>query len=78
MNAPAPLDLDVRPLIARGQEPRAAIMQAVESLVPGQALRLLAPFRPLPLVALLGERGFTHAMTDIGGGDWEVVFTPGG
>lgn len=76
MSAPPPLEVDVRPLLARGEEPRGAIMRAITALAPGQGLRLLVPFRPLPLIALLGERGFTHTIVDIGAGDWEVVFFP--
>ena len=49
MTAPAPLTLDVRPELRNGGEPFARIMQAVGDLAPGQALRLLATFEPIPL-----------------------------
>lgn len=52
------------------------IMQAVASLSPGQGLRLLAPFVPTPLFGVMSERGYTHAEREIGGGDWEVIFSP--
>lgn len=76
MTAPAPLDLDVRPQIAEGQEPFAAIMAAADALAPGQALRLIAPFRPVPLFNVMANRGFAsqdHRRPD---GAWEVIFTP--
>lgn len=73
-----PLDLDVRPILRDGGEPFSAIMDAVGSLAPGQALRLYATFKPLPLFQVLGARGFEPSAREIGGGDWEVVFTPSG
>ena len=50
--------LDVRPMLAKGQEPFAAIMQAADALGPDQTLRLIAPFRPVPLIGVLRQRGF--------------------
>src|SRR5690606_11458438 len=54
------------------------IMAAVEKLEPGQGLRLIASFKPVPLFSVLGKRGFDHSERDIGDGDWEVLFTPTG
>jgi TusA-related sulfurtransferase len=51
-------------------------MEAVNGLASGQALRLLATFEPIPLYKVLGSKGFDHAAREIGGGDWEVIFTP--
>jgi hypothetical protein len=72
----APYDLDVRPILRQGGEPFGAIMAAVAGLAPGQALRLLATFKPIPLFQVMGARGFDAAAREIGGGDWEVIFTP--
>jgi uncharacterized protein (DUF2249 family) len=72
----APYDLDVRPILREGGEPFSVIMAAVAALAPGQPLRLLATFKPLPLFQVLGARGFEAAAREIGGGDWEVIFTP--
>ncbi|MBN9071298.1 MAG: DUF2249 domain-containing protein [Rhizobiales bacterium] len=71
-----PYDLDVRPILREGGEPFSAIMEAVAALAPGQSLRLLATFKPLPLFQVLGARGFEAAAREIGNGDWEVLFTP--
>ena len=68
--------LDVRDILKAGGEPLAQIMEAVEALVPGQALCLLATFRPVPLFGVMEQRGFGHSEREIGGGDWEVIFTP--
>lgn len=74
--APPHHDLDVRPILKAGGEPFSVIMEAVAALAPGQSLRLLASFKPLPLFQVLGARGFQPAAREIGGGDWEVIFTP--
>lgn len=76
MTAPAPFVLDVRPLLARGDEPFGAIMEAADALLPGQALCLLAPFRPVPLFGVMVNRGFTVVDRHLPAGDWEVTFTP--
>jgi len=72
----APFDLDVRPILRDGGEPFGAIMEAVAKLAPGQSLRLYATFKPIPLFSVLGQRGFQPEAREIGGGDWEVIFTP--
>lgn len=71
-----PLDLDVRPILRNGGEPFGEIMAAVAKLAPGQSLRLYATFKPIPLFGVLGQRGFQPEAREIGGGDWEVLFTP--
>lgn len=76
MNRPSPVTLDVRELLKAGGEPFSEIMRTLGSLEPGQSLRLLAIFKPAPLFAVLANRGFSHTEREIGGGDWEVVFTP--
>ncbi len=68
--------LDVRDILKAGGEPFTAIMQAVDGLQPGQGLKLLATFKPVPLFAVMAQRGFGHSEREIGGGDWEVTFTP--
>ena len=70
-------ELDVRPILREGGEPFLAVMQAVDALAPGQSLRLLATFKPIPLFHVLGSRGFEPTAREIGNGDWEVIFTPG-
>lgn len=72
------LELDVRPILRSGGEPFQPIMQAVNSLRPGQGLRLFATFKPTPLFNVLGAQGFTHEATELDGGEWQVDFTPAG
>lgn len=68
--------LDVRPMMAEGGDPFAAIMRVVEGLGPGEEFELLAPLDPIPLYEVLGARGFEHHTQDLGGGDYRVVFRP--
>jgi len=70
------VDVDVRPILRGGGEPFGEIMAAVNALEPGQGLRLLATFKPVPLFHVLGSKGFTHEAREIGEGDWEVLFSP--
>ena len=70
------IDVDVRPILRAGGEPFSVIMQAVESLEPGQGMRLFATFKPIPLFGVLGSRGFSHEAIELDDGEWEVLFRP--
>jgi uncharacterized protein (DUF2249 family) len=70
------VELDVRPILRAGGEPFEQIMKAVSGLKAGEGLRLFATFKPTPLFHVLGSKGFTHEAKEIGGGDWEVMFSP--
>lgn len=65
--------LDVRPILAGGVDPLAAILARLGELPPGSRLVVAAPFRPRPLEALLASRG--HAVQACGGeaGAWSVT-----
>ncbi|MGH8228529.1 MAG: DUF2249 domain-containing protein [Steroidobacteraceae bacterium] len=76
MPEPEPLTLDVRASLRRGEEPLARILETVATLAPGQSLKLLATFEPLPLYTVLARKGFDHKAQQRGRGDWEVVFSP--
>jgi uncharacterized protein (DUF2249 family) len=67
-------ELDVRPLLARGEEPYRAIMAAVDELAEDEALVLRSPFEPTPLHRVLGGLGFDHAARERGPDDWETVY----
>lgn len=63
--AATPARLDLRPMLARGEEPFPLIRQRSEALRPGEVLTLIADFEPAPLFRLFGARGWrTH-------GSWE-------
>ncbi len=52
------LELDVRPLIEKGEDPLQLIIQRIKQLQKGEVLRLVNSFEPLPLIYLLGKQGF--------------------
>jgi uncharacterized protein (DUF2249 family) len=70
------VEVDVRPILRAGGEPFSVIMAALERLAPGQGLRLCATFKPVPLFAVMADRGFTHSARALEGGEWEILFTP--
>ena len=70
------IDVDVRPILRAGGEPFSVIMAALERLEPGQGLRLYATFKPVPLFAVMADRGFAHSEQALDAGEWEVLFTP--
>jgi uncharacterized protein (DUF2249 family) len=69
------IQLDVRPLLASGEEPFRVIMKAVEQVPPGGVLVLDAPFDPAPLRRLLGSRGFTLEMEELAEDHFRIRFT---
>ena len=69
------LELDVRPLLHRGGDPFAAIMDAVEQLAKGQCLRLYATFKPEPLLAVMARQGFASEATPMDNGQGIVCKT---
>jgi uncharacterized protein (DUF2249 family) len=68
------LIVDARPMLARGEEPFATIMAAVDGLEAGQDLVVIAPFEPVPLEGVLGGQGFGFEAQPLDGGDWRVTF----
>ena len=67
--------LDVRPIIAAGDEPFEQIMSIVGALGLDEELVIIAPFEPVPLEGVLGSQGFSFDAVEIGSGDWQVTFT---
>ena len=72
---PTIITVDVRETIRSGQEPFPRIMEAVGRLRDGEQLRILAPFEPRPLIGVLATQGFTATITQIEGGDFEIIFS---
>lgn len=65
---------DVRPFIARGDEPFSAIRARVDALDPGHGLTVIAPFLPAPLIEVLKSEGYTSSIEHRGDGGWAVNF----
>lgn len=74
MAAPKTKVLDVRPLLAQGQEPFVLIRAEVDKLAPGQDLTVVAPFVPAPLIELLKAEGFASSLERRADGAWSVHF----
>ena len=76
MSAPLPPDvvLDVRPDLARGEEPFSKIMSAARAIPSGGCLVLIAPFEPVPLYGVLGKLGFDHRTENLGAEGFRVTF----
>ena len=66
--------LDVRPHLARGEEPFGVIRARIDALAAGQGLTVLAPFPPSPLIELLKSEGFEVSMERRHDGCWAVSF----
>lgn len=66
--------LDVRPLLARGEEPLSAVRQRIEALEAGQGLIVVAPFLPSPLIEFLESKGYQSRVERGTGTDWIVYF----
>lgn len=65
--------LDVRPLIARGEEPFSMITGAARRIPVGKALKLRSPFDPIPLRDVMAKQGFAYYTTGAGD-DWTTLF----
>lgn len=66
--------LDVRPLIAEGDEPFPIIRARVDALKHGEGLTVIAPFLPSPLIEKLGGEGFRSSVQHQPDGAWAVNF----
>lgn len=73
MKAPAK-NFDVRPHLARGEEPFPLIRARVDALKAGEGVTIIAPFMPAPLIELLKSEGFASTMERRADGAWAVSF----
>jgi TusA-related sulfurtransferase len=70
------ITLDVRADFRSGQSPCDKIQGALSRVSAAEPLRLLVPFEPVPLYEVARNKGLTHESKPIGGGEWEVLFSP--
>ena len=66
---------DVRPHLARGEEPFDLIRGRVDALKAGEGVTIIAPFLPAPLIELLKSEGFHSSMEHRADGSWAVNFS---
>jgi len=74
MPSPKFKTFDVRPHLARGEEPFDLIRTRVDALKPGTGVKIVAPFLPAPLIELLKSEGFQSSMERGADGSWVVNF----
>ncbi|MBI5689319.1 MAG: DUF2249 domain-containing protein [Verrucomicrobia bacterium] len=65
---------DVRPILARGEEPFPEIRARVARLAGGNGLVVIAPFLPAPLIEVLRSEGFASTVERRADGGWAVSF----
>jgi uncharacterized protein (DUF2249 family) len=68
------VEVDVRDDLRAGREPLARIMGAVSALGEDEVLRVRAIFHPVPLLTVLGKRGFAAESQEHAPDDWSVWF----
>jgi uncharacterized protein (DUF2249 family) len=66
--------LDIRPVIASGDEPFTKIMAAVAAVGVGETLQLVTPFLPSPLIEKLQAEGFVARPERRRDGAWQTSF----
>jgi uncharacterized protein (DUF2249 family) len=59
------VELDVRPIIAAGNDPLNLILEKAKNISPGQILKIVNTFAPVPLIPLLEKKGFISYMDTI-------------
>lgn len=74
MSRPKFKTFDVRPHLARDEEPFALIRSRVDALKAGEGVTIVAPFLPAPLIELLKSEGFHSTMERHADGAWAVSF----
>ena len=67
--------LDVRADFRSGLHPCDKIKSALKDVAPGETLRLLVPFEPVPLFQVAASHGLGHHANQSSEGHWEVLFT---
>lgn len=72
------VELDVREDLNNKLEPFQKIMTAISDLIENDVFILHAPFKPVPLFAVLKAKGFSHEAEEIEKKHWKITFTKSG
>jgi uncharacterized protein (DUF2249 family) len=67
-------ELDVRPILNEGKDPFSLILGRVKALQPGETLKIINDFEPIPLLQMLGKQGFGTHSELVDGGTWNAYF----
>lgn len=54
------IELDVRPILAKGVDPFKSIMAELEKMVDGNTLMIINTFEPIPLLNILKTKGYSY------------------
>ncbi|MGG3469593.1 DUF2249 domain-containing protein [Neobacillus pocheonensis] len=68
------IELDVREDLKNKIKPFQKIMEAIKELKNDDIFILHAPFKPVPLFAVLKAKGFSHEEEEIEKKHWKVIF----
>ncbi|MCF6215583.1 MAG: DUF2249 domain-containing protein [Emcibacter sp.] len=68
------IDLDVRPILAAGNDPLAEILSQVKEMSPETILSIEAPFDPVPLRRLLAGKGYDNYAIQRSDQHWQIYF----
>jgi uncharacterized protein (DUF2249 family) len=71
----SPDTIDVRPLLARGEEPYALLRARIDGLKPGEALTVITPFIPAPLIELTRSLGMQVQPEHRSDGGWSTTIS---
>lgn len=71
------VELDVRALLDQGRSPLPLILNTAHTIEPGQTLRLVTSWEPLPLYDVLGQLGFSHSAEQKSDELWVIDFVRG-
>ncbi len=69
------VELDVREDIKNKLEPFQKIMEAIANLKAQDVFILHAPFKPVPLYAVMKGKGFDHEAEELDKKHWKITFT---
>lgn len=69
------VELDVREDLKLNRDPFQKIMGAVTALREGQTFVLHASFKPVPLLKVMGSKGFDNEAEKLDDKHWKVTFT---
>ncbi|MCL6570785.1 MAG: DUF2249 domain-containing protein [Bacillus sp. (in: Bacteria)] len=69
------IELDVREDLKNKMEPFQKIMECIKGLKDNDIFVLHAPFKPVPLFAVLKAKGYTHEDEEIDEKHWKITFT---
>jgi len=66
--------IDARPMIERGEQPMALVMEKLKRQRPGEILQLITPFLPAPLIDLAAKQGHRSWQVHSGVDEFRTYF----